>query len=408
VGTSNLRDEEIPAAFDSWLAADRRDLANQLWERLMAGLASPMEGTRQRAAAGLNLLLTGANLGTLAWFGGQSLEPLVLALLKETSPRAFQWEVRAAVEALKLLLKEGDLTHAVSLAEALGKGQVGKPDQKLLLPLATKAVETMAASGLFHPLLGALKGSDPTSREQARAVLAALGEGSLEFVINLVTKEEEVEVRKIAATLLRSLPGAGLRLLVPQLHPPTPPEVTRRIVGVLDIVAPEMGPEFVFLLGHPDVLVRADFTALVSRLPRAAALKFLRRALGERESGILQGALEGARGVQATELLEPILRLVTQGTTVEVVKAACVCLGQLKDRRAVGPLAEILQRRPRFLGLVKGAPETVRAAAGRALGELPFPEAQQALRAVLKDPSLAVRSTARLALARVRPERESA
>jgi HEAT repeat protein len=179
-------------------------------------------------------------------------------------------------------------------------------------------------------------------------------------------------------------------------------------VGVLDIVAPEMGPEFVFLLGHPDVLVRADFTALVSRLPRAAALKFLRRALGERESGILQGALEGARGVQATELLEPILRLVTQGTTVEVVKAACVCLGQLKDRRAVGPLAEILQRRPRFLGLVKGAPETVRAAAGRALGELPFPEAQQALRAVLKDPSLAVRSTARLALARVRPERESA
>ncbi|MGH7263039.1 MAG: HEAT repeat domain-containing protein, partial [Candidatus Rokuibacteriota bacterium] len=311
------------------------------------------------------------------------------------------------VEAQKIMLKEGDLTRAASLAEALGKGQVGKPDQKLLLPLATKAVETIAASGVFRPLLDALKGSEPTRREQARAVLAALGEGTLQLVVNIISNEEEAEVRKIAATLLRSLPGSGLRLLVPQLHPPAPPEVTRRIVGVLDIVAAEMGPEFVFLLAHPDVLVRAEFTALVSRLPRAAALKFLRRALSERESRILLGALEGARGAQATELLEPILRLVTQGTSVEVVKAACVCLGQFKDQRAVGPLAEILQRRPRFWGLVKGAPETVRAAAGRALGELAFPEAQQALRAVLKDASLAVRSTARLALARVRPEPES-
>jgi len=71
----------------------------------------------------------------------------------------------------------------------------------------------------------------------------------------------------------------------------------------------------------------------------------------------------------------------------------------------VGPLIEVLQRRARFLGIVKGFPETVRAAAARALGELGSPEAQAALRAVLKDASMAVRSTARLALSRLKQAR---
>lgn len=403
----DLREEEITAAVDSWLGSDREDLARRLWDRIMSGLAAPMEGTRQRAAAGLNLLLTGANFGTQAWLRMLSLEPLEKALLKETSPRAFQWEVRAAIEGLKLRLKDGDLSRALGLAEGLGKGQVGKPDQKRLLPLATAAVETMAAAGVFEPLRAALKGSDPTRREQGKAVLAALGEGTLQFVAGMVAQEEDVEVRKVAATLLRSLPDAGLRLVVPQLHPPTPGEVSRRIVSVLDILAPDPGPDFFSLLAHPDVLVRAEFAGVVSRLTRPAALRFLERALGEREAGILAGALECARGVQATELLEPILRLLSRGgASAEVLKAACVCLGQFKDPRAVGPLVEVLQRRPRFFGLVKGLPESARAAAARALGELAGPQAQQALRAVLNDSSLAVRSTARLVLARLRDGRE--
>lgn len=399
---TDLREETIPAAVDSWVGSEWKDLAKLLWDRLMGGLADSMEVTRQRAASGLNLLLAGANVGTLAWIRELSLEPLEKALVNETSPRVFQWEVRAAVEALKLILKEGDLPRAAGMAEALGQGQAGKPDQKKLLPLATAAVEKMAATGMFEPLLTALKGDDPTRREQSRAILAGLGEGALQFIVNVVTQEENAEVRKVAASLLRSLPGAGLRLLVPQLHPPTSAPVARRIVSVLDLVAPELGPDFFFLLAHPDVLVRAEFAGVVSRLPRPAALKFLERALGERDPNVLTGALECVRGLQARELLDPILRLMRRETPVEVLKTACLGLGQLKDERAVEPLVEVLQRRARFLGLVKGFHETVRAAAARALGELGSPEAQEALHAVLKDASRAVRSTARLALLRLK------
>ncbi len=403
----DLREEEITAAVDSWLGSDREDLARRLWDRIMAGLAAPMEGTRQRAAAGLNLLLTGANFGTQAWLRVLSLEPLEKALLKETSPRAFQWEVRAAIEGLKLRLKDGDLSRAVGLAEGLGKGQVGKPDQKRLLPLATTAVETMAAAGVFEPLRAALKGSDPTRREQGKAVLAALGEGTLQFVAGMVAQEEDAEVRKVAATLLRSLPDAGLRLVVPQLHPPTPGEVSRRIVSVLDILAPELGPDFFSLLAHPDVLVRAEFASVLSRVPRTAAVMFLRRALSEPQPEIAAGALEGVRALHAKELLDAIVRLLRKEAPTDLLKACCGCLGQLKDEEAVDPLVDVLRQRPRFLGLIRGFPETVRAAAARALGELPFPEAEDALRAVLKDGSLAVRSTARLELARRKKGREA-
>jgi HEAT repeat protein len=405
MATPDLREEEIPAALDSWLASDRKDLANLLLDRLMAGLASPMEGTRQRAASGLNLLLTGANIGTLTWLRDRSLEPLEKALLKETSPRVFQWEVRAAVEALKHMLREGDLAHAAGMAAALGRGQVGRPEQKTLLPLATNAVQAMAGGGVFEPLLTALKGSDPARRQQAQSVLTALGEGAVPFVANIVTREEDAEVRRGAATILRSLPGAALRALVPQLHPPTSGEVAQRIVSVLDLVTPELSSDFYFLLAHPDVLVRAEFAAVLSRFPRAAALRFLDRALGEREAATLTGTLECIRGIQARELVDAILRLLKREAPPEVLKAACLCLGQLKDERAVGPLIEVLQRRARFLGIVKGFPETVRATAARALGELGSPEAQEALRAVLKDASMAVRSTARLALARLKRAR---
>lgn len=402
---SDVREEEIPAALDSWVQRDRKDLANLLLDRLMAGLASPMEATRQRAASGLNLLLTGANIGTLAWLRDRSLEPLEKALLKEASPRVFQWQVRAAVEALKLMLREDDLARAAGMAEALGRGQVGRPEQRTLLPLATNAVQAMVAGGVFEPLLIALKGSDPARRQQAQGVLTALGEGAVPFVANIVMREEDAELRRVAATILRSLPGVALRVLVPQLHPPTSGDVAQRIVSVLDHVTPELSADFFFLLAHPDVLVRAEFVGVVSRFPRAAALTFLGRALGERDAATLTGTLECIRGVQAKELGEAILRLLKREVPPEVLKLACLCLGQLKDERAVVPLIEILHRRARFLGIVKGAPETVRAAAARALGELGSPEVQEALRAVLKDASMAVRSTARMALSRLKQGR---
>lgn len=406
LGVPALPAEEFAGALESWMDSDRMDLARQLLDRISGGLASPLDSVRQRAAAALHALLAAAKGQARARVLERGLEPLEAALLKESNPSAFQWEVRAGAVALRLVLEQDELRAAGRLAEALGHGQAARPEQKKLLPVATAAVQALAQGGALEPLRQALRSEDDGRRARGQEILGALGEGALQFLAGIVREEEDERPRKAAAEVLRSSPGGGLSLLIPDLFPPAPPEASRRIVGVLDLLVPQPGPDFFPLLAHPDVLVRAEFAGVLLRLPRAATLRFLERALEEPHPDIEAGALECVRGLQGVELVEPLLKLVQRGTRPDVLKAACLCLAHLGDERAVRALVGLLERRPRLFGLVKGLPDTVRASAARALGEFALPEARRALRVALKDSSLAVRSTARVALSRIQSRRE--
>jgi diguanylate cyclase (GGDEF)-like protein len=392
-------EEDLSAVMASWLESDRTDLARRLLERIVQSLSSPVEGIRQRAASGLQVLLTGSKGRAVGWAADIAREPLAAALRQEAGFHAFQWEMRAAVAVLRILLARQELDAAAALADALGRAQAKKPEAKKFLPVAGRAVDALTSVGALAPVREALR--DPSRREAARRFLGALGEAGGPFLAKVVAEEEDDDARAAAAALLHELPGAGLPILVPQLHPPAAAEVSRRIASVLDILAPQLGADFIPLLAHPDVLVRAEFAGVMGRVPRARALKFLERALEERQAAILTGVVECVRGLRATELLEALVDLVRRSDSPETLKAVCLCLGHLRDPRAAAPLMAVLERRPRLLGIVKGLPDTVRAAAARALGDLGAPEARPALRAALKDPSLSVRSVARVALARL-------
>ena len=122
---------------------------------------------------------------------------------------------------------------------------------------------------------------------------------------------------------------------------------------------------------------------------------------------MLVGALECVRGLQGVELLDAVLRILDNPANDHVLRVACLCLGKLKDTRAIGPLLQILGQRPRFFGLKKGLPEGVRGTAARALGELAIPEAKLGLQVALKERNKTVRSAARLALLRLEQELEA-
>jgi HEAT repeat protein len=145
----------------------------------------------------------------------------------------------------------------------------------------------------------------------------------------------------------------------------------------------------------------------LTRLPREHTVRFVGQGLGQRKSEVVLGALECVRGLRGVELLDAVIRLTESPPNDHVQRVACLCLGGLKDTRAVPPLLEILERRPRFFGLIKGLPEGIRATAARSLGELRFPEAKPALEIALKDRSKTVRSASRLALLRLQQEPET-
>ncbi len=399
--------EELPGLLGSLRRLEREDVARQLVERTAAALAEPDGSLRRKAAGGLSLSLRDVEERSADWLLGAILPPLAEALKKETHLEVFQEEVKLAAAGLRRLLAAGDFSRAASLADALGGPAQKRPDQEKFVEALTGIVGPLAAAGAFAPILQALKDPDASRRQQASAVLAGLGGGVTPLLLQLILEGEDEEVSRAAATHLRAQGDAGVRHLIRDLERGASVEEVLRIVRVLDLIAPTLGREFLFLLGHPEVEVRAEIARALTRVPRDHALRFLGQALGEPKTAVVLGALECVRGLGGVELLDSVIRLLHTPPSEHVLRVACLCLGRLRDPRAIRPLLEILERRPRFFGLKKGIPEGIRATAARSLGELALPEAKHGVEAALKDRSKTVRSAARLALLRIQQQLDS-
>ena len=393
---------EIPPVLAVLRRLEREDLARELVERTAGALAEPDGIVRRQAASGLYLSLTVVEDLSIDWLLALVLEPLREAARKETQLEPFQGEVEIIAWALKRLLLDGDLSGASHLAEALGGMPPEGPDADKFVEVLRALVDSLETTGALQRVLLAWKDTDPARRQQGSAVLVGLGAGAVPFLVRLILQGDDEEIRRAAALLLRAQ-GAG-RLVTQNLRHTESVEETVRIVGVLDLVAPQLGGEFFFLLGHPEAEVQAEMARTLTRLTRDDAVRFLGRALGQPKPDVVLGALERVRGLRAVELLDSVSRLLANPLNEDVLRAACLCLGRLKDVRAVPPLLQVLARRPRFFGLVKGLPEGTRATAARALGELAFPEAREGLEAALRSRGKTVRSAARLALLQIQQE----
>ncbi len=399
--------EELPALIQALKRREREDLARQLVERTASGLGQADGTLRRKAAEGLALCLREAQEEAVTWLLSVMTEPLATALGKERELEAFQVEVKVVSAGLKHFLVAGDLSRAARLAEGLAGTSERGPDPGKFLESVKGLVDSLAAVGALEPVLMALKDRDPIRRQQGSAILSGLGAAAVPMLLGLIFDGADEEVSRAAATLVRAQGEASVRLLTDELHRSESIERLCRIVAVIDLLVPALGNEFLFLLGHPEAEVRAETGRTLTRLGRDQAMRFLGQALSQRKSDVLVGALECVRGLQGVELLDAVLRILDNPANDHVLRVACLCLGKLKDTRAIGPLLQILGQRPRFFGLKKGLPEGVRATAARALGELAIPEAKLGLQVALKERNKTVRSAARLALLRLEQELEA-
>ncbi len=397
---------EIPPVLGALRRAEREDLAKRLVERTAGGLGEADAKLRWKASQGLSLSLSGIDAQSADSFIDQILDPLCDALKKETQPEPLRGEVDVAAAALKRLLSAGDLSRGGRLAEALGaisRGPMDAVAQEVMRALA----DSLAAAGALEAILNALKDPDPTRHQQANAILAGLGAGVVPLLLRVILEGQDEQMGRAAAALLRVQGEASVRLLTQEIERTASVVKLMRIVAVLDVILPTLGDEWLFFLGHPDVEVRAAMARTLSRFPREQALRFLRQALSQPAREVLLGALECVRGLRGVELLDTVITLAGNPPNDDLLRATCLCLGGLRDARAVPPLLGVLERRPRFFGLVKGLPDGIRATAARSLGELAFPEVRRGLETSLKDPSKTVRSAARLALLRVQQQLEA-
>lgn len=365
--------EEIVPILGTLLGVEREDLARQLVGRTTGALAEADGSLRRKAAEGLHVSLRGVGEASVDWLLDLMLETVADAVSRETEPEAFQGEVELSAEILKRLLQRRDLVRGAPLAEALGRLSTRKPEMENFVEPVRRFVDSLAP-----------------------------------YLMKLILEGEDLETSRVAATLLRAQGNAAFRLLSQELARAASLEKTCRIVAVLDVVAPALGSDFFFLLGHSEVQIRAEMAKALTRLSRVQAVRFLRQAMSQPEPEVVLGALECVRGLGGVELIDSVIGLLDHPPSEHVLRTACLRLGTLQNARAVSPLLRILGRRPRFFGLRKGLPEEIRATAARALGELGFPEAREGLEVAVKDPSNSVRAAVRLALHKIHQELEPA
>ena len=400
--------DEFPAALGELRGLGQEDLATRLVGRATGALAETDGRLRWKAAQGLSHSLGRMEDHSGPWLLAQILDPLRAAARKEIQLEAFQVEVGLAADMLKRLLRAADFAGAARLAEALGGPlKSGGAEAERFAAAVRGLVDALTAAGTIEVILNALKDPDPTRRQQASAILGGLSVGAVPLLLRVTLEGKDEEIYRATAGLLRAQGEAGVRLVTQELGRSTSLEQLKRIVAVLDVVVPALGGEFLFLLGHPEVEVRAEMARTLTRLPREHTVRFVGQGLRQRKSEVVLGALECVRGLRGVELLDAVIRLIESPPNDQLQRAACLSLGGLQNTRAVPPLLEILRRRPRFFGLIKGLPEGIRATAARSLGELHFPEAKQALEIALKDRSKTVRSASRLALLRLQQEPET-
>ena len=400
--------EELASVLGGLRGLGREDLATQLVGRTAGAFRESDARIRGRAAQGVSHCMARMDDNGRLWLLGKILDPLGGAVRRETQREAFQAEVALATEILNRLVGAGEFVSAARLSEALGSSlQSLGPEAEWFRGVVGALVDALTAAGVIETVLKALKDPDPARRQQAGAILGGLGTAAVPLLLRVTLEGKDEEIYRAAAAILRTQGETSVRLLTQELERSPALERVTRIVAVLDVILPALGSELLFLLGHPEVEVRGEMARTLSRLPREQTTRFLGQALGQRKSEVVLGAIECVRGLRAVEMLDTVVRVIENPPNDHVQRAACMCLGGLKDARAVSPLVEILGRRPRFFGLVKGLPEGIRATAARSLGELAFPEAKEALQVGLRDRSKTVRSAARLALLRLQQELEA-
>ncbi len=400
--------EELASVLVGLRELGREDLATQLVGRTAGALRESDGKVRGRAAQGVSHCMARMDDNSRPWLLAKILDPLCGAVRRETQRQSFRAEVALATEILIRLVGAGDFVSAARLSEALGGSlQSPGPEAEWFIGVVRGLVDALTAAGVIDTVLKALKDADGARRQQAGAILGGLGTAAVPLLLRVTLEGNDEEIYRAAAGLLRTQGETGVRLLTQELERSASIAQLTRIVAVLDVISPALGTEFLFLLGHPEVEVRAEIARTLARLPRAQAARFLGHALGQRKSEVVLGALECVRGLRVMEVLDAVVRLIENPPNPHVQRMACLCLGGLKDARSVPALVEILGRRPRFFGLVKGLPEAIRATAARSLGELAFLEAKEALQVALRDRSKTVRSASRLALLRVQQELEA-
>jgi len=240
-----------------------------------------------------------------------------------------------------------------------------------LQDFAVRGLETICAD-LNAPMKDRQNGS--------YKVLAELGEGAVGPLVEAVKRSLDPRSRQAAIQALRRLGATVKDTLLQQMNIGMPADAMTKLLPILqDYADVSMLPMLSTLLRHPDGGVRRQIAQLLTRIKDPKAQPLLVQLLDDAEPDVQTEALRLIGELKLKNLSGEISRRMVNATPM-VQEEMCITLGNLAERSAAPELVKLVMTTKSFFNKVREAPDTVRARAIWALGQLlPNEDAQKAL-----------------------------
>ena len=322
-------------------------------------------------------------------------EPLLELLTEERTPKL--------VEMVAGLL-QGMAEHLIAFAQYLPATEIfsrlyahHRHLEKLKDPSAqslAKILEKRLEPTTQDLVVSDLRSGDPARQQAAAQLLGSLGPAVTPLLIEIIKKEEELRVRKIAALLLAELGAQAGNALKQELVLEVTAQGRQRILEVIDVVTRSLDAELSFALGDENRRVRKAAFQLAERLDREEVGPLLMIYASSPEAGVATGAIKCLGKLKPAGATERLVSLLHSTKDTERAVTCCQALGQIADPHSVQAIARIVaQKRVWFIGRRWNA--QVRAAATFALRNIQPATAAQALKPLVNDPDPRVREIAR-------------
>jgi diguanylate cyclase (GGDEF)-like protein len=380
-------EQMFPVLVETLAYGAGKPLAEQLVDRLGTHFGDAQVRHRRKAYDLLARSLAFASPGTRRLEVSRSAPALRQRLLEDAVPE----QVRPATDVLPLWIPAaatvGCLRELAELAGPVLRKRAESPETPPDIALACESVLLEIPKTAAYPvLLATLQKPKAEERVSAISILLAVGGEAMQRLAEVFIEEPEIGLRRSMAFAMGLAAPQIAGEVVKSLGLSPAPD---RLARVLEVAEPLLCPPFLTHLGElaekgPAEARRAILQAM-ERWPAASAVPIVRQLLVSTQEANRVRAIELGTRLRLPHISPEVGKLLEATEDEELLKR-CSAYFEAVPNPVVAPLlVRIAERRPKFLGLVKGYSAATRAAAVVALARQGAKQAEEALKLASAD-----------------------
>ena len=401
-------DNTVPMQIQKLYSMRESELAAGLLLKLADNLVDRPENVRRFAAYLVRETLVMLDPPERMMAAGVLEPALVEAAGAEQDYTAFAREIDSAASVAEFYLRENRAEEASGILELLlreASGESGKGPE--LVKHASSVLEGLIGPEGVISAEALLAEEDSEKLVRTVRVLAMLGPDALSPIVGIIKERGQRGMRDSAISALKAAGPVGTRALITELAKDNHWYAYRNILDALaDIKCLGAVEQIGAMVRYPDERIRREAVRSLARIGDPGSLPIVLSAANDSSPAVRRTAVRVLgmfKDPGVADYLFDIIFASGKGPRAKeeegMAEAACLALGDLRDRSLAPRLLELIRKGGLFR---KGMPDEVRAAACVALGTMGDQSAVPVLEKAARDANAVVRSSAEKALRKLK------